>query len=364
MRNLFLLIVALVLIESCVTPTKVQVTPFGQEPPELLEKYVYALPMSVLKVEVICSEVLSIPGPYGDYADRYLGINEVIKQKSSIWVIDDVKVSHYTEMDPQHFYSLNVLEGEFSQSFLDAQIEKGNIINMQSLVSEELKVSEPGMNNKNDLLRYMDLGVYGNFKERTETMYKTLVTDTSFVRVPVERTIIEQKSPAMKAEEAAEFILDLRTSRFELLSGVYEVYPDGEAMAATIEKLDELENSYLSLFTGKTITRTIKRDYIIVPEPGSSDSRYMLDMFSGLLGFVPEELMEGQPLEIQIKPVGKTRDLDNYFAGAAESDSYNEWYYRVPDVAELSVLLGGEVLTQQRISLYQSGAVIAAPVNW
>jgi len=363
MRNIFLLTAALAVIGSCVTTTKVQVTPLGQEPPEVLERYIYALPQSVLKVEVVCREVSSIPGPYWEYADRYLGINEVIRQKTSMWVIEDVKVSHHVEMDPQQIYSLNVLEGEFSQSFLDAQIERGNIVNMQSMISEKLEGPVPVLNNKNDLLKYVDLGIYSNFKERTETMYKTLVTDTSFVRVPVERTIIEQKSPVTKAEEAAEFLLDLRTARFELLSGAYEVYPDGEAMAATIEKLDELENSYLSLFIGKTITRTIKRDYFIVPESGKSASSYRLDMFSGLLGFVPEELMEGQPLEIQIKPEGKTWDLENYFTGAAENDRYNEWYYRVPDVAELSVVLGEEVLSKQRISLYQSGAVVAAPVN-
>ena len=62
-------------------------------------------------------------------------------------------------------------------------------------------------------------------------MYKTLVTDTSFVEVPVNRTITEQKSPAMKAEEAADFLLELRTRRFELLTGEYESYPQGEAMA-------------------------------------------------------------------------------------------------------------------------------------
>ncbi len=364
MRNIFLFTVALTVIGSCVTPAKIQVTPLGQEPPEVLEKYIYALPQSVLKVEVICREVSSFPGPYWEYADRYLGINEVIRQKTSMWVIEDVKVSHHVEMDPQQIYSLNVLEGDFNQSFLDAQIERGNIVNMQSMISEKLEGLLPVLNNKNDLLRYLDLGVYGNFTERTETMYKTLVTDTSFVRVPVDRTITEQKSPAMKAGEAAEFLLDLRTARFELLSGVYEVYPDGEAMAAAIEKLDELENSYLSLFTGKTITRTIKRDYFIVPEPGRSASSYRLDMFSGLLGFVPEELMEGEPLEIQIKPAGKTWDLENCFTGAAENDRYNEWYYRVPDVAELSVVLGGEEIIEQRISLYQSGAVIAAPVKW
>ncbi len=34
----------------------------------------------------------------------------------------------------------------------------------------------------------MDLGIDSNFEERTSTMYKTIVTDTGFVEVPVNRT--------------------------------------------------------------------------------------------------------------------------------------------------------------------------------
>ena len=80
-----------------------------------------------------------------------------------------------------------------------------------------------------ETISYVDLGVYPNYEERSETMYKTLVTDTSFVRVPVQRTVVEQKSFAMKAEEAADFLLELRARRFEMLTGEYEVYPDGVA---------------------------------------------------------------------------------------------------------------------------------------
>ena len=272
-------------------------------------------------------------------------------------------ISHFTELDPQHIYSLNVLEGEFSGGFLDHYIEQGILVDGTAMIHKQMKGPALESDFKRDYLRYVDLGVDGNFEKRTETMYKTLVTDTSYVRVPVQRSIVEQKSPLRKAEEAADFVLELRNRRFEMLTGEYEVFPNGEAMAAAIEKLDQLEESYLTLFAGKTISRMGKRAYFIVPETGSSPSRYRLDMFSSQLGFVPAELMEGDPLEVQIKPLGIINALDGQVSGNPEERGYDKLYYRLPDVVELKVKLGGDVLSTQRISIFQSGAVITSPIK-
>ena len=365
MKKIILSVAATVLITSCATTTKlqVQVTPLGEEPAEVQEQYTYALPMTVLKVEVICEEVKSVPGPYWEYAEKYLGITELIKQKSSHWQIHDVAITQHFELDPQHFYSLNVLEGELGGNFLDPYKEKGILVDGTEMVHEEVKGTGMKSDWNGKTLRYLDLGVYANLEERTETMYKTLVTDTSFVKVPVQRTVVEQKSHAMKAKEAADFLLEIRTRRFEMLTGEYEVYPDGEAMEAAINKLDQLEESYLTLFTGKTISRILKKAYFIVPEAGSSPSKYRLDMFSNQLGFIPAELMEGVSMEIQIEPMGKTVDPGNYFSRRSAGDPYNKLIYRLPDVVELKVMLGTELLSTQRLSIFQSGAVVTTPIN-
>ena len=292
-----------------------------------------------------------------------MGIAEIIKQKSSHWQIHDVVTTPHMELDPQHFYSLSVLEGESRGDYLDPFLEKGIVMDGTELIQEELKGTALLSSLNNEILRYLDLGVYANFEERTETMYKTLVTDTSFVKVPVQRTVVEQKSFAMKAKEAADFLLEIRTRRFEMLTGEYEVYPDGEAMAAAINKLDQLEESYLSLFTGKTISRIEKRAYFIVPESGSTPSQYHLGMFSNQLGFVPDELMEGVGLVVKIEPMGKTNSPGSSFDRSNERDPYNKLYYRLPDMADLNIVLGSEVLSKQRISIFQSGAVITTPIH-
>jgi len=183
------------------------------------------------------------------------------------------------------------------------------------------------------------------------------------VEVPVNRTITEQKSLSMKAEEAAEFLLELRTRRFELLTGEYDSYPQGEAMKATLDKLDEMEASYLSLFTGKTLSRQETRSWFIVPESGSETTSYPLGVFSEQLGFIPQEMMEGAPLKLVIKPIGKTRNLDSYYSDKVAGEVTNMLYYRIPDVVEMKLLLGNTELANQRISVYQSGALVASPIN-
>ena len=352
-------------IAGCFGPKKLQmlVVPLGEEVPEVQSGYTYMLPQTVLKVEVTCREAVSIPGPYWEYAERFLGITEVIMNKSSQWQIVKVKVSPHTEIDPDLAYRVYVMEGEFNPGFLEPLIDRGVILNGTELIREEISnpsAVDPG---NRDYESYVDLGIESNFEERTETMYKTIVTDTSFVQVPVDRTITEQKSAARKAEEAADFLLELRSRRFDMLTGEYDNFPSGEAMAADVAKLDELEYSYLSLFTGKTISREQRRAWFIVPDQGSVPSRYRLGMFSEQLGFVPEQLSEGMPLEMEMIPLGKTRKLDDYFSEEADTIMNNMLYYRLPDVVELKVVYGMEELLKQRISIYQSGALISAPVQ-
>jgi hypothetical protein len=365
MKNFIIVTAIAALMTGCFAPKdlQVRVAPMGEEIPETLEQHIYILPQTVLKVEVVYQEVQSVPGPFWEYAEKYLGIAEVIRKRTSQWQIQDVNITTHTELDPAMVFQVNVLEGEFSDTDLEPLMEKGIILDGTGQVREEIKGPSLGAGVSKDYLRYEDLGIDSNFEERTETMYKTIVTDTSFVRVPVDRIITEKKSPAMKAGEAAEFILELRTRRFELLTGEYAGIPQGEAMSAALAKLDELEASYISLFTGKNLCRTERKAWFIVPETGTGSSDYPLGMFSEQFGFVLEELKEGIPLLVHMEPLGKTRDMGAYYAGKTGEAGNNKIFYRLPDVVELNVRLGNTELCKQRISVYQSGALINTPIR-
>lgn len=361
------IIAFVLLLAGCAAPTglQLQTTPITSRPDteeEVLQQIPYALPRTVVKVEVTFREVRHIPGPYWEYADKYLGLKEVISRNSSRWSVWDVDISSHQETDPGQYYMMHVLEGNLDRDVLAPWISQGMIVSGNERIHESVKGDALYSTQVADFVRYEDLGVNNNFQERIETMYKTIVTDTSFVEVPVQRTVVEQKSTATRAREAADFLLELRTRRFEMLTGEYEVYPDGQAMGASIGKLDQIEASYLSLFTGKSITRQIRKTWFLVPESSHSESSYSLEMFSEILGIVPEGLGEGEELSVRISPVGTTLPLDG--AGVADFSKLlpNTLVYRLPDVTSLKVMLGSKELASHRISIFQAGSLLTVPL--
>ena len=56
-------------------------------------------------------------------------------------------------------------------------------------------------------------------KTETRTIWKEVETDTAFVRVPVEEAYQIQKTPEMKAQEAADMVLKARRERFNISTG-------------------------------------------------------------------------------------------------------------------------------------------------
>ncbi len=196
MRKIFIISALAVLLAACSTPTAMQVivAPLGEPVDESSELGIYVLPQTVLKVELIFQETKSVPGPFREYAEKYLGIKEVIKQNSSRWQIHDMKLTSHEEVDPQMAFQLHLMEGDFSSTGYAKMMEKGVIMDGTDRVMEGIKGPAMGVSVKEDYLQFKDLGIDSNFEEKSSTMYKTIVTDTGFVDVPVNRTITEQKS--------------------------------------------------------------------------------------------------------------------------------------------------------------------------
>jgi len=364
MKKILLITAFAAFVAGCSAPgvMQVKVAPLGEQVPESTELGVYVLPRTVLKVEMMLQETRHIPGPFREYAEKYLGIKDVIRQNTSQWKINDLELSPHQEADPQMAFQLHLVEGAFSSSTLKSLQEKGVILDGSEQVRQGISSPAMGISEKKDYIQFTDIGIESNFEEKTSTMFKTIITDTGFVDVPVNRTITEQKSLSIKAQEAADFILELRTRRFELLTGEYDAFPQGVAMQAALDKLDDLEADYLSLFIGKSLLRQEKRSWFIVPESGSKASTHPLGVYSEQLGMVPEEMMEGAPLNITLEPTGATRNLDAYYSGKSIGNEVNVVYYRIPDVVEVKLMLGSSELARQRISVYQAGSIISAPL--
>ena len=69
-----------------------------------LQGFYYALPRTVLIVDVTVVKTTETPGPYAQYAEKFLGLEDVITDKAQTYEIREVSISQYAEPDPAEYY--------------------------------------------------------------------------------------------------------------------------------------------------------------------------------------------------------------------------------------------------------------------
>jgi hypothetical protein len=358
MRKSIFVISLIALLSSCGSKNMMQVTKPGSEPEEYKQRAIYVLPQTVLSVKVEFEKETYIPGPFRLYTEKFLGLKDFITEPGFSFRILNVDVQSFTEPDPEEFYSLNIIKGEMDWHQYLRLSEYGFILDPLNNISRELAMEESG--NFIETPFFTDLSVKRNLTEVTDTLYKTIISDSSYVRVPVLRKQREAKTIEQKAEEAANFIIKIRKRRFKLLAGQYDVFPEGRALAISVEELDKLEKEYLELFIGKRIKQTYRRSFLVTPGSQKANQNYIVARFSPLTGVVDPESSTDTPLNLEIVPLQKLKSLSA--RTRPDESAMNTLIYRIPDIADVSLSIKSEVLYQGRMQIYQMGEKISYPV--
>lgn len=361
MKKYSILIFLMVSLGACSTVNEFQVTRVGEEPEKYLERSIYVLPRTSFLLTLEFEKEVLIPGPYYLYTERFLGIDGAIEKQDFNYRISSVVAEAVTEPDPDHFYSINTLKGDVKSADLLNLTEMGYVLRPDQVYS--VKSDLPGGMDNIGYPYFTDLSVKRHLQEVTDTLYKTVITDSSYVRIPVLRKQREAKTLEQKAEEAANFIIKTRKRRFKLLAGQYEIFPEGDALAISVEELNRTEKEYLELFLGKRIKTQYRQSFIITPEPGSNPQVLPVARFSESMGVEDVKSSSGQLIEMNIHPLGIVDKLRNLNAKYPDSEKINNLYYRIPDLAELFILVDGEEILRQRVSIYQAGVLVNMPVQ-
>lgn len=365
MKSIFyrtaVVLAAVAILAACKPADKLQVTPVNALPDgEFSERIIYTLPRTVIKVSVEAEHELSVPGPYKDFAVKFLGITGVIEERSENWKVRSVQLSTSQEYDPEKVYAINILSGSFDpQAFIN--LTENGLVMDANKATESFFAPTPLQTGISAGPDFTDLSIQHNFEVKEETMYKTIVTDTGYVRVPLLRTQIEQKTLEKKAEEAAAFITKLRKRRFKLISGQYEVFPEGIALAEAVKKMDQTENEYLSLFIGKKYTETNTREYWFIPSSSGAGEEQVLTAFSASAGFEATGGEDSQDLVLRVEPENAMKAVGDLLP--AYDETFNQLYYRIPGMVRIQLLQGGKVLAECRCSIAQSGTMVTIPVK-
>ena len=310
--------------------------------------YIYSLPKTRMVVDVIATRNEHIPGPYQQYAKKYLGIDHVSEILPVEWCIEDVKIKSLMEPDPEHFYSIPDRRGKIIKDKVVQFTSHGLMIEINDTKEYATALAE---SEKGDVIYYTDLSVNRNFPKTGG--------DDEFSKVSATKKVMNAKTLEKKAEEAANFLIKIRKRRFKLVAGQYEsATPDGEALAVSVEELNRLEQEYLSLFIGKIITDTIIRT-IVADIPGDKElSHTTIGYFSESKGFLEEANPETESLILEIKDLQSVNQLKNLNMPYSQLSETAIVYYRVPGKGKVKLMLGNKDLVGGEFNIYQLGAII------
>ncbi len=365
-RTALLILLVALLISGCSvfggkTAGDIVVLPLGNEVSVTEGSAVYALPLTVFEFVITAEKRTEVPGPYALYAEEMTGLDKVITVENESWSLTEVRLNATEELDPSQFY---VIEGTtLMQSNMLALRKSGLVLDINPDLYDRAVSNDLQDGSVHSGLLFPDRGVYEYGTTRTDTAYRLVRADTAFIRVPY---LVQKKkgmTVAEEAREAADRLLELREGRHMILTGETNIFPqDG----AAIDEINRLEREYTALFAGKTWTERRNFHVWVTPDLPMAGSKTTIFTFSESLGVNTPAGGKGEPVQMEIIPSGKTRDLKLVMRPASakkEQTATDRLYYRVPDVADITVSLGDEKLLTARKLVYQFGSTVALPSN-
>lgn len=332
----------------------------------------YSLPRTVVSIDVEIRKTEHIPGPYARFANRFLGLDNVIMSASETYEIKNIKINSFAEPDPDQLYYLRLPDTVSRNTFLNLS-EAGLIAGISST---------PGFDAQKDSYQYTkDFGAeksrFGfnyfmdiNLMERIDTIIQYIFEDTAVVQHQTYRRSMVEKTTEQRAREVAEHILEIREKKFDLISGFQEIPYSKDALEFMHAEMSKLENDYLKLFTGVTTQGSMRYRFIHRPTIEDVGKKHNLFYFSANEGVIAavvddESTLYGRPLTLMYKAANATDFLKQHLQQSFQNTlpAGKGIHYRIPEYADIDVLLADEPRAKSRMLINQFGAVNALPIR-
>lgn len=323
----------------------------GLKQPGLL---LYGLPQTLVDVTVIAELTVVTPGPYRQFAEKYLGIRDVPVREESHWRITGVNLSSHLESDADYTYSVegNMREGEFP--LLAKLIADSMVLDLSKPMKRGAFYT--GMTAQPGAVAFNDLSIKRNFEAEKDMSISVVMPDSGYAGRLAGKKAPREKTLEQKAEEAADFLIKLKKRRFKLVSGQFDSMPEGIALGDALAELSRLEDNYLSLFIGKKAVSVISRVYHFSPAVVKKNDRVVLFRFSDDEGFLDARDSKGKPVLLDMASTGKTRSLESTLTPKRESN--NTLLYRIPDHVNFRLLVGESLLAESAVPVFQWGVLV------
>ena len=286
---------------------------------------VYYTPQTQIVIDIDYESVILHRGIYADYAKKYLGTAEVVKDDDMWYRITNISTHTQTVADHSRMHKvdsnlpLTLTDDGILEAYNGVESRKSRVESQESRVESQ----EPRVQSQ-------------------ETRVESKV-------LPLLEEHIVGKTLAEQAQGAAKLIYRIRENRLYLISGEVDKMPaDGRAMELAINKLDEMEQQLVELFVGRIEVE--KHRKTIVYTPVATEKTY-LAYFSEQHGFT--NAANGDPIVMNINARRQIKGNPNSDKKKAPIPS--QISYNLPGTANYKVSYLNELSDEADIQVAQFG---------
>lgn len=301
-----------------------------------LDGMVYHLPKTTLEIAVTVRHTKQTPGPYALYAERYLGISDVIQNEQTSYELVGLTAKPHAVPDAKNGYLVKPLP-------------KTKTTPVISLSPEGFLL---GCNIKNAPATNQPRQSIGKRQPKEADSHQTKASST------LTRDMQQATSTAKLAELAAAQLFNLRETRLTLLHQETEHTPaDGASFKLLLAELNRMETYYLELFTGSTeTTETVQK---LVFEPKKEES-VVLFRFNNQLGLVDKNDLSGIPVYITLTKAFSPA-VDDLKRTVEKKEPVVGIYYRQPAITTVKISDDQRVFWEKTLPVAQLGTVVTLP---
>ena len=300
----------------------------------------YSLPQTVLQLDFLIEETQLKKGPLSDYASNYMETTEPVDYESTEYKLLGVKMMPTATPDPNALFFVSMTNGRGGSKVQFNVLPNGIIRSIGIGNAPEPDAERP-------MFR----------KEPPQREPKMEETNEAFIGL-----LTAGKSNAQMAKEVADKIEEIRKAKFYLISGDVEMASTPETFNVMYQKLDAMEQEYMSLLVGKRITKQVVKTVYVIPN--KEIPTQTVAKFSETEGLTLGTGGSGSMITVQTLSLNTTAAINAPSQSAVESMSYeNKVFYRVPETANVKVMVGQKTLIEDRAVVNQLGALLTAPIN-
>jgi hypothetical protein len=276
--------------------------------------------------------------------------------------LKDIRLSTYNQTDPTEYYFIQLPEKPKDRKAVELFLSDAGVISGISMINqpdnEKKEQSKDLSSSRIDLPEFANPSVF----ERTDTVIKRISLDSTIIEQKFFRKTSAAKSAEQKAREAAEFILKLDESMFNLINGYQEVNYEKGTMEFMYNQMNTMKQDYLELFKGIIAVSSETYTYYYIADKNSPTET--LCKFSISKGILPKTATTGDQVQIQATSLNKTNVLKSQTEklSVAERELHG-LYYRIPDKANIALKIGGQVKLETPFVINQFGVVTFLPAS-